>query len=344
MVIQKIKGYKPLCFVNEKLYLYKKGKIYVLTNNHLEKKAEVYKKSFKEITRWSSRLFRCEPKYAIPLNENAILLVGHHKIKSIDLEKKIVTNVVDSRDGFSDPLNICIATERWLAVWGDYGSNKEHKKINLYGLTPTGNVEVIYSFEGGQVRHVHNIIPKLNGGYYILTGDQESDAGIYEADSLFNKVIKVKTGKQQYRAVVGFDTSQGLLYATDAVNEKNYVYLLSQKKEIKVICELNGSCIYGTQIQNNYYFSTTVEPDENNKGLTSWLSAKRGKGILSNEVYLIEVKENMEFKNIIKLKKDKFPMKLMQYGSIQFPRGNSKELWGYPIAVKKNDGVALRFK
>ena len=43
-----------------------------------------------------------------------------------------------------------------------------------------------------------------------------------------------------------------------------------------------------------------------------------------------------------KFKKDSLPMKLMQYGAIQFPKGITDELWCYPVAVKKYDGVALR--
>ena len=75
--------------------------------------------------------------------------------------------------------------------------------------------------------------------------------------------------------------------------------------------------------------------------MTSWISSKRGEGILSDEVYLIEIDDEMNFKKIEKFKKDSLPMKLMQYGAIHFPRGKMEELWCYPVAVKKYDGKAL---
>ena len=342
MAVQQLSGYKPLCYIKETLYLYRKGFIYRLVENHPEKVIQVYPGTTKESLRVLARLFRTEPKYAVPISESQMLLVGHRTIKVVDVEKQVVEDIASSRKGFSDPLNICIGSEKWVALWGDYGSNAEHDPVNIYGLTKENKVETVYSFKSGQVRHIHNIIPKFSGGYYIFTGDQEKNAGIYKANVSFDQVEAVKTGQQQYRAVIGFDTSKGLLYATDAVNEKNYVYLLDGKGEPQRICGLNGSCIYGTEFQRKYYFSTTVEPDENNRGVTSWISSKRGDGILSDEVYLIEINDEMNFKTIETFKKDVLPMKLMQYGAIQFPKGITEELWCYPVAVEKYDGMALR--
>lgn len=342
MAVQQLPGYKPLCYIKGTLYLYRKGYIYRLVENQPEKVIQVYSSTAKESLRVLARLFRTEPKYAVPINESQMLLVGHRAIKAVDVEKQVVEDISSSKEGFSDPLNICAGSGKWVALWGDYGSNAEHDSINIYGLTQENKVETVYSFKSGQVRHIHNIIPKRSAGYYIFTGDQEKDAGIYKANVPFDQVEPVEIGKQQYRAVIGFDTPKGLLYATDAVNEKNYVYLFDGKGEPQKICALNGSCIYGTEFQGKYYFSTTVEPDENNRGVTSWISPKRGEGILSDEIYLVEIDEEMNFKTIEKFKKDALPMKLMQYGAIQFPKGNTDELWCYPVAVKRHDGVALK--
>lgn len=344
MAVKKLPGYKPLCFINRILFLYKKGYVYALVDDQPLRVLQVYPNSLKEINRFSSRLFRTEPKYAVPVGESKMLLVGHRKMLLVDVESKTVEEVAKSREEFSDPLNVCVCDGEWVAVWGDYGSNAELDSINIYGLTMDDKAERIYSFAKGQIRHVHNIIPKNNGGYYIFTGDQEDGAGIYESDSKFEKIEPVKVGKQQYRAVIGFDTPEGLLYATDAVNERNYVYLLRTGQEPIKQFDLNGSCIYGTKVQDKYYFSTTVEPDENNRGILSWVSKKRGEGILSDEVYLVSTDEKMHFETVMKQKKDFLPMKLMQYGSIQFPRGETEELWCYPVAVKQCDGVAVRLE
>lgn len=341
MAVQQLPGYKPLCYIKKTLYLYKKGFIYSLVENQPEKVIQVYPGTAKESLRVLARLFRTEPKYAVPISESQMLLIGHRTIKVVDVEKQVVEDISSSREGFSDPLNICVGRETWVALWGDYGPNAEHNSINIYGLTKDSKVETVYSFKNGQVRHIHNIIPKLSGGYYIFTGDQEKGAGIYKANAAFDQVEPVKIGQQQYRAVVGFDTPKGLLYATDAVNEKNYVYLLDGKGEPQSVCALNGSCIYGTEFQGKYYFSTTVEPDENNRGVTSWVSSKRGEGILSDDVQVIRLDISMKSETIMMLKKDVYPMKLLQYGAVQFNRGDGERLWCYPVAIRKYDGIAL---
>ena len=238
MAVQQLPGYKPLCYIKKTLYLYRKGAIYRLVENQPEKVVRAYSNTTKESLRVLTRLFRTEPKYAVPINESQMLLVGHRTIKVVDVEKQVVSDISLSREGFSDPLNICVGRGKWVALWGDYGPNAEHDFVNIYGLTKDSKVETVFSFESGQVRHIHNIIPKLSGGYYVFTGDQEKRAGIYKTNAAFDQVEPVKIGQQQYRAVIGFDTPKGLLYATDAVNEKNYVYLLDGKGESQKICAL----------------------------------------------------------------------------------------------------------
>lgn len=335
------KGYKPLAFLERQLYFFKAGRLWTIRNAGMKAVANLVGGSWKDKTRILIRLFRREPKFAVPVDDHRMIVAGFKKLLMVDVNNRDVQILCESRDGFSDPLNICKAEKNWLVVWGDYGSNPNREAINIYGLKQDLTVETVYRFRPGQIRHIHNIIPRLNGGYYIFTGDQEAGAGIYTADDSFANVAPVFTGQQQFRAVVGFDTPNGLLYATDAVNERNYVYLLKGDKP-EQICALNGSCIYGTEHKGAYYFATTVEPDENNRGKLSWISAKRGAGILSDEVQLLEINAAMTGKVLLSYKKDIWPMKLMQYGSIQFPHGESDALWLYPVAVKGKDGTAIK--
>ena len=165
MVVQQLPGYKPLCYIKKTLYLYRKGFIYGLVGNQPEKVVRAYSNTTKESLRVLARLFRTEPKYAAPINESQMLLVGHRAIKVVDVEKQDVEDISSSREGFSDPLNICVGREKWVALWGDYGSNTEHDSVSIYGLTKKKKVETVYTFERGQVRHIHNIIPKLSGGH-----------------------------------------------------------------------------------------------------------------------------------------------------------------------------------
>lgn len=338
------KGYKPIAFVNSRLVCYSKGQLWIGNEGAFIPLLNLQDAQWKDRTRTLCRLFRREPKHAAVISGNRLLIAHQKKLVLADVANRTATVVAPSRDGFSDPLNICTECDPWLAVWGDYGPNHEKQEIYVYGLKVDLSVEVIYKFPAGTIRHIHNIVPRSGEGFYILTGDTEETSGIYLVDKEFQNVKAVKTGNQQYRAVIAFDTDQGLLYATDSVNEPNHLYLLKKDGLVDEIAALNGSCIYGTKFDGDFYFSTTVEPDESNRGLTSWISNKRGKGILSNKVTLVRVNSKFQVETILSFEKDHLSMKLMQYGSIQFPHGVSDELWIYPVAVKKYDGTAIRLE
>lgn len=338
-IVEQINDYKPLVFMDDALILYRKGSLFVYRKNEISNLITVGEVSWKDNLRPLNRLFRREPKLAVPIDDKKLLMVYQKKVIIVNFGSNEIIELITPREGFSDPLNICTTTGNWMAVWGDYGSNNEHLSVNIYGLKQDCTVDTVFTFPAGDVRHIHNIIP-YPGGYYIFTGDNEPTAGIYKADVSFQNVVPVATGEQKYRAVVGFVTDEGLLYATDAVNEQNYIYMLKENGQLETVSPLNGSCIYGKQYRENYWFSTTVEPDESNRGVLSWVSRKRGAGILSDDVHLVKVSKDKKTDIVMKLRKDIYPMKLMQYGSIQFPSGKSDEIWVHPVAVRKYDGNA----
>lgn len=343
-IIEIHKGYKPLSLLKGQLICYSRGQLWILKNSQFKPLMKLHTSDWKDCTRLTSRFFRREPKLAVVTLDNRLLVASQKKLLLVDTENEQTRVIASSREGFSDPLNICTNCMPWLAVWGDYGSNPKGTEINVYGLKQNLTVEILYTYPSRTIRHIHNIVPRLHGGYYILTGDLESTSGIYIADSTFCRVEGFKLGNQQYRAVVAFDTKNGLLYATDSVNEPNHIYLLQEDGDLLTVGTLNGSCIYGTAISSDYFFSTTVEPDESKHGIMSWISNKRGKGILSNQVTLVKVDSALKAKEVLRLDKDRLPMKLMQYGSIQFPFGLSEEIWIYPTAVKKYDGATIRLE
>lgn len=334
-----IKGYKPLYSGESGVFLYRKGKLYRWYDGELCEWMRLFPRSWKDCCRLSIRLFHREPRLAVAIGENLLLLSVFHAVYLVDTKNRSVSKVYEAEDGFSAPLNILPTKGKWLAVWGDYGQNPNRKAVRIYGLKSDYSTEIIYTFHSGQIRHIHNIIPKKNGGFYIFTGDCEPTAGIYEADDSFSCVLQVALGAQKYRTVVGMNYPQGLVYATDAANEQNYLYLLDGKRQ-RVIAKLNGSCIYGRRWRDGLLLSTTVEPDESVRGIRSFLSRKRGKGILSDEVEMLYLDKALRLRRVGVFTKDVWPIKLMQYGCVQFASG--KDLWIYPVGVKEQEGTAIR--
>lgn len=356
--MKQLKGYQPLCMMNDKVLLYKKGRLlkYDEFTNSYQATMNIklsFAMGIKERFRLLSRIFRADIRSAIALDEDKILFLSNKCLYYAAFNEKKVQKLFTMKKCFSDPINLCIplkGTEH-IALFGDYGNNAVREPVSIYGVRRDLSVRILYTFQMNTVRHIHNIIcDEFKDGYYVFTGDNEKNAGIYWTDKTFRVMKPVFTGDQKARAVCGFMTDRGLLYTTDSVSEQNYIFLLSEGNEglvLKIVAEINGSCIYSVKYSSGYVFSTTVESEESNGNkILNLLSMKRGKGILSENVELVQVSERFESKVIAAYKKDRLPYKLFQYGVVRFPSGleHYDKLIGYPCAVKKFDGSTVFYE
>ena len=292
--------------------------------------------------RLANRLMRLEPKCVGRLSDDIFVFVMFGKLYSLDIRSKTLCLTRNLRSGFS-VLNFC--EYNGCLYFGDYGVNKSYESINIYRLSADKNVTIAYTFKPEQIRHIHNIVNDTKTGrLWIFAGDNEPEAGIYYTDDEFKTVRRMAVGQQAFRTVVAFPHERELVYATDSVEKTNYIYKLYDTGKIDEICEINGSCIYGTETRNHYIFSTTVESAEG-QGIRALLSRKLGGGIKSREVHIIAVdKKTLSAEVVARFEKDCWPMKLLQYGRTTFP-GGQKDLdyvWTYVVACKKMDGQSLK--
>lgn len=293
-----------------------------------------------------SRLFRLEPRCIVRLLDAEFLVCLCHQLWILNAEKRSITSVWSARTGFSTPLNLSSDGEN--VYWGDYGNNPGRENVNIYRMNKEHEIDICYSFSSGSIRHIHNIIyDRSLNKYWVLTGDNDKSSGIYLAAIDWSEMKPIKVGKQEYRAVVGFPYRDGLLYATDSIMNENFVYYLNLKDNSVIrLALLNGSCIYGTENRNAFFFSTTVEPVEG-RGFFSMFTYRLGLGIKNNKVHLVRVDKITNKVEIIReFTKDILPMKLFQYGSIMFPKGQeiSNDLWIYVMACQKFDGKSILIK
>lgn len=289
------------------------------------------------------RLFRLFPRCAAFIG-NDILVVSYQKeLWGISITEGKLLKKMAIRKGFSDVLTFCQMEDK--VYYGDYGMNEKREPIHIYSLDKSLEPRVVYTFPAGSVRHIHNIIyDKWRQRFFIFTGDEGDKVGIYTANLDFSQVAPFLVGSQQYRAVIGHVTETSLLYATDAVMEDNFLYKvnLTEPLQIEKVCSLNGSVIYGCELDNGFAFSTTVEPYPSKKSkLLSILDNRRGRGIKTNEVEVYYVTDTCKVALVKKYEKDIWPMRLFQYGCVQFPalrKRSTNQLVMNPIAVKRADG------
>ncbi len=343
----------PLCFLDkENIIVARFNKIY---KYNLETKRETFITKlplsfFRQIFsrfRLTNRLLRLGVRYAIPINEEIVLLVFDYKFFELNLNSKELTETFTIPQG-NKPLNISNVNsingfDDGL-YFGEYFENLARDIVNIFRRNINGNWDIVYTFPKDTIEHIHNIIPDpYNNCLWILVGDFDKAAGIWKASYNFEKVEPIIIGKQDYRSCVAFPTESGLVYATDSQLERNSIRILKEtngKWESHLIQEINGSAIYGCMVKNKMFLSTTVEGDSLKKGkIGKFFDREPGPGILNNESHILSGDLESGFNVVLKNKKDSWPFILFQFGTVIFPSGinDSDKLVVYNIALTKND-------
>lgn len=307
-----------------------------------------WKKRLLSRIRLINRLLRLEPRCATFLNNDVCLVAFNHFIYVISLKERKMIEKIPRKKNL---LSFCSMKPNGeeAVYWGDYGRETVDGMINVNKYTLKDGHQVVYSYKFGDIKHIHSVLfDRYNNNFYVLTGDFESKIGIYTATRDFSKVTPLAIGEQKYRAVVGLPLPNGLLYATDAVMEENFIYFFdAEKKELRKIESINGSVIYGVAVNNGLLLSTTVEPYPSGASrIKSMLDTRLGLGIKSKDVHVLFISSDLNVTQVASYRKDWHFMKLMQYGQVFFPEyedSTACHIKANPMAVKGYDGKLVEF-
>lgn len=356
-MIKQINKIKPLCFINNSIIVAKNNIIYKTDTNFLNfdrigKLDNNIKYKLIYFNRLLTRITRCNPHCAVPINKEIIYLSANGKLYEINTKKGRIILSDKYRKDMRNPLSLThiknIEGFDELVCYGEYFGNSDKDKVNIVGkIIGNNNWKILYTFPSRTIKHIHSIIPdNTRNVVWIFTGDFENSVGIWMAKNNFKNVHSVFRGNQKYRACIGFPIKEGLLYATDSQFEKNYIRILKYNKEFEKwnsenIHSLDGPCIYGCKVGSDYIFSTSVEPGSGRSNkILNLLDKKPGPGIMNNCSQIVIGNLKKGFKTLLKGEKDQWPMGLCQFGVFTFPTGNNptNKLYAYGIALKNYDG------
>jgi hypothetical protein len=207
------------------------------------------------------------------------------------------------------PLHITTTPDGRL-YWGEYFDNLDRNEVHIYASTDRGLTwNVAYTFPKGAIRHVHNIVhDPWQHCLWILTGDNGSECRILRASLDLTNLEPVLSGGQQVRAVAGVPAEDGVYFSSDTPLERNFVYRLDRDGNLYKLGELSSSSIYGCRVGNAIFFSTMVEPSHVN---------------LDHAVSLYGSLDQIHWRRKLEWKKDRWPMRLFQYGNATLPDGKN---------------------
>ena len=318
-----------------RMIAYDKGQLLIYNAGDPSKRKIQLPLSFlkKCLCKWrlAERVLHMDVRWAVETDAEHVLILFENSVFCLSLSNGTLQKEPCSFRG--KPFSVCQYHDKLL--FGDYGLNPERSPVNIYCRDSGGRWKTIYTFPAGCVRHIHNIVA-WGERIYILTGDEDSESGIWYTDDEFATVKPFLRGNQQYRCCQMLPTPDGLFFVTDAPSEPNWLYC-AREDAVQRMDGIDGSCIYGAAANDYLVFSTTVEAEAHARNqLDYWLSNKPGKGIKGTGcgVYVLH---GGILKKIAEFEHDRLPLRLFQYATCYFSNIMDGTVYFTPVSVKKKD-------
>jgi hypothetical protein len=259
-------------------------------------------------TRLTSRLFR-DGFHALAVLDSSVMVAA--------VPGAIITLAANEKDfrpthritRGTRPLHIT-AVPNGPILWGEYFDNPSRDEVHIYASTDAGvHWDIAYTFSRGAIRHIHNIVyDHWANCLWILTGDYEDECRILRASCDLAQIEIVVQGNQEARAVALVPTQEAVYFSSDTPLEKNYIFRMDRQDQLTRLAPISGSSIHGCRVGDHILFSTMVEPSAVNPD--RWV-----------RIYGSRDGENWNWP--LSWRKDRWPMKLFQYGNAFLPGGNN---------------------
>ena len=160
--------------------------------------------------------------------------------------------------------------------FGDYFGNPNREEVSLRRLLDD-NIEVLWTFLPGEVRHIHNVIP-YKEFLLIMTGDYGHECGLFMYNSQSDFICVVAHGGQLSRFVTGIVKGDTLITATDTHITQNYTVTLDLAKGTTNLgIRLPGPVFDIVHDGERFYLTTVVEfSDYNSSDFVELYSSTNG--------------------------------------------------------------------
>lgn len=259
-------------------------------------------------SRLASRLFRDGFHALAKLSSGHLLAAVPGAIVGLSPDKTQFQTCYKIQRG-TRPLHIAV-TPNDCAYWGEYFDNSQRDEVHIYSSTDCGRTwNIAHTFAKKTIRHVHNIVyDRWQNCLWILTGDNGSECRILRASLDFRDVETILSGNQQTRAVAGIPAEDGFYFSSDTPLEQNFVYRIDRAGSLSMLGKLSSSSIYGCQAGHAMFFSTMVEP--------SAVNLERASCVYGSL-------DHANWHRLLAWKKDRWPMRLFQYGNAMLPDGRN---------------------
>jgi len=225
----------------------------------------------------------------------------------------------------SRPLYPCVHNDN--LYYGEYGDNADRQPVNVHRYDARDKKWSISSeFHG--VRHIHGIFSDpFTNEIWITTGDLDTECKILHSKDEMQSWDVFVSGLQKFRAIYLHFDETSITYGTDAPHEQNFIYEVARENAEEISRTSVGSPVFfGAVTNGDKLLTTAIEPSRVNSQRFSelWFKYSDNKWV-----------------NLVKLRKDRLPKKLFQYGQILLPSGPGRKgiIAFTPIASEYDEKV-----
>jgi hypothetical protein len=365
--LRTLRGYRPLTFIPDGILLARGYDLYVadIDCSRLTPVGSVPHALASGVLRRSrtiERILRFGIRFGCRIDEGSYLLAERNRLWLLELPSGTVSldHVIENG---TKPLWISrlqgVAGFADGACYGEYWDNVTRKPVNIWVRSRQGVWRIAHTFPQGSIEHVHGMIPdERRGIVWIVTGDFGDAAGIWAARRDFSEVRPVLVGEQDFRCCWLAFSGEEIIYATVSPLVQNSVRRLvipqaaadSRDPWIgarsEPLMEISGSSIYSCRVGDKVVFSTTVEPGLlTGRKLHDWLDRRPGPGIRGLYSDLM-IGTPSGFSVAGRWMKDRWPLRLCEFGSISFPTGINPgpHLYAYFTGLAQHDGSMSVFE
>lgn len=353
--IKAVAGIRPLWANDETVVAYRRGRIAVMDPElsavqwQVDLPALSPRAAWAATTRLTRRILRVEPTDAVEGAPGSIFINNRSAIWRLDLGSRTLVRDFTIPEG-RNALALCpLSGFQGFAdglYFGDYFDNPGKDEVRIWRRSTEGEWDVAYRFGKGEIDHIHAIVPDpYRQCLWILTGDFDSGAALWQARADFTGVRPVLRGDQLYRATWLYPTPNALYYATDTQLEQNHLCRLAPSSDnvwqVERVCRLPGSSIYGAPVPGGFLLSTAVEPGmPSGRLIPDLLERQPGPGIEGTRAFVYQLAPDGSCAEILAAEKDMWPLRLMQFGTFHLCAAPGGRAYAYGVAVRGWDGKA----
>lgn len=147
--------------------------------------------------------------------------------------------------------------------FGEYVNSKGPHSVRLVEGTRDGTVwRIIYTFETGQIRHVHSVqYDPFRDLYWITTGDRDSESSLLYTRDAFATLERLGGGSQDWRIVSLMITREALYWGSDNDQTSAAIFRWDfQENRLQKLADIGKVSYFSTVLRDGtLVLSTTYE-------------------------------------------------------------------------------------